>query len=51
MAESAIQAGADLVNDIWGLKYDSEMGAVIAKYDAACCLMHNKSNTEYNNSH
>ena len=49
MAESAIQAGADLVNDIWGLKYDSEMGAVIAKYDAACCLMHNKSNTEYNN--
>ena len=25
------------------------MGAVIAKYDAACCLMHNKSNTEYNN--
>ena len=49
VAESAIQAGADLVNDIWGLKYDSEMGAVIAKYDAACCLMHNKSNTEYNN--
>ena len=25
------------------------MGAVIAKYDAACCLMHNKSNIEYNN--
>ena len=24
VAESAIQAGADLVNDIWGLKYDSE---------------------------
>ena len=41
VAESAIQAGADLVNDIWGLKYDSEMGAVIAKYDVACCLMHN----------
>ena len=49
VAESAIQTGADLVNDIWGLKYDSEMGAVIAKYDVACCLMHNKSNTEYNN--
>ena len=49
VAESAIQAGADLVNDIWGLKYDSEMGAVIAKYDVACCLMHDKSNTEYNN--
>ena len=25
------------------------MGAVIAKDDVACCLMHNKSNTEYNN--
>ena len=37
VAESAIQAGADLVNDIWGLKYDSEMGAVIAKYE--CCML------------
>ena len=25
------------------------MAAVIAKYDVACCLMHNKSNTEYQN--
>lgn len=49
VAKSAIQAGADLVNDIWGLKYDSQMGAVIAEYDVACCLMHNKSNTEYKN--
>ena len=44
VAESSIQAGADLVNDIWGLKYDPKMAAVIAKYDVACCLMHNKSN-------
>lgn len=49
VAESSIQAGADLVNDIWGLKYDPNMAAVIAKYDVACCLMHNKSNTEYQN--
>ena len=53
VAEAALQAGADLVNDIWGLKYDkkmaydSEMGAVIAKYDAACCLMHNREKAEY----
>ena len=45
VAESSIQAGADLVNDIWGLKYDPKMADVIAKYDVACCLMHNKSNT------
>ena len=49
VAESSIQAGADLVNDIWGLEYDPKMAAVIAKYDVACCLMHNKSNTEYQN--
>ena len=36
VAESSIQAGADLVNDIWGLKYDPNMAAVIAKYDVAC---------------
>ena len=27
----------------------SIQAAVIAKYDVACCLMHNKSNTEYQN--
>ena len=32
VAAAAIEAGADLVNDIWGLKYDPKMAAVIAKY-------------------
>ena len=49
VAEESLKAGADLINDIWGLKYDPEMAPVIAKYDVACCLMHNKDNTEYNN--
>ena len=49
VAEAGILAGADLINDIWGLKYDPEMAPVIAKYQAPCCLMHNKDNTEYNN--
>ena len=49
VAEAAIQAGADLVNDIWGLKYDANMADVIAKYQAACCLMHNRDNTDYQN--
>ena len=44
VADVAVQAGADLVNDVWGLKYDPEMAGVIAKHDAACCLMHNKAN-------
>lgn len=44
VAEAALQAGASLVNDIWGLKYDENMSAVIAEYQAACCLMHNREN-------
>lgn len=49
VAEAAIQAGADLVNDIWGLKYDEKMAGVIAKNQTACCLMHNRDNAEYSN--
>ena len=47
VAEAALQAGADLVNDIWGLKYDKKIASVIAKYQAACCLMHNREKAEY----
>ena len=39
VARAALAAGADLVNDIWGLKYDPEMAAVIAQSGAACCLI------------
>lgn len=47
VAEAALDAGADLVNDIWGLKYDDRMAEVIAGYHAACCLMHNRDTAEY----
>ncbi len=47
VAKAALQAGADLVNDIWGLKYDREMAAVIAGANAACCLMHNRESADY----
>lgn len=47
VAEAALQAGADLVNDIWGLKYDEHMASLIVKYDAACCLMHNRNEAVY----
>lgn len=49
VAEAAAQAGADLINDIWGLKYDARMAEVIAKSGLACCLMHNRDNAEYRN--
>ena len=47
VAEAAIKAGADLVNDIWGLKYDPRMAGLIAETGTACCLMHNKEKAEY----
>ena len=47
VAQAGIEAGADLINDIWGLKYDAKMAEVIAKGNVACCLMHNRKGTEY----
>jgi dihydropteroate synthase len=47
VARAGIAAGADLINDIWGLKYDPEMAGVIADAGVACCLMHNRNNTDY----
>ena len=48
VAKAGIESGADLINDIWGLKYDSHMADVIASADVACCLMHNRDNSHYN---
>ena len=48
-AVSQVQAGADMVNDIWGLKYDETLAQVIADFGVSCCLMHNRDNTEYHN--
>lgn len=47
VARAAVEAGADMVNDIWGLKYDEKMADVIAKTGAACCLMHNRKEADY----
>jgi dihydropteroate synthase len=42
-AEESLKHGADIINDIWGLKYDrGGMAATIAKYDVPCVLMHNR---------
>lgn len=49
VVEAALEAGADLVNDIWGLKYDRKVADLIAKYQVPCCLMHNRNQTDYQN--
>lgn len=49
VAEEGIREGADLINDIWGLKHDHKMAGVIAKSGLPCCLMHNRRQPEYRN--
>ena len=49
VTEAALQAGADLVNDIWGFKYDHKVAELTAQYGAACCLMHNRQEPIYQN--
>ena len=48
VAEAALQAGADLVNDIWGFRHDEKVAQLTAEYGAACCLMHNRHEPVYN---
>lgn len=47
VAAAGITAGADLINDIWGLKQDEKMAGVIARSGLPCCLMHNRKEAVY----
>lgn len=40
-AEAALNMGAEMINDIWGLTHDEAMAGLIAKHKAAVCIMHN----------
>ena len=42
VADAALKAGADIVNDVWGAQLDPNMAQVIASHGAACILMHNR---------
>lgn len=44
VAEQAIKAGAQIVNDVWGLRADPELANIAAKYKTPVILMHNRSN-------
>lgn len=49
VAKAGIAAGVDLINDIWGCKYDNKIADVMAESGAAVCLMHNRKEPNYNN--
>jgi dihydropteroate synthase len=43
VAEAALDAGAHLVNDVWGLRADEQLAATIARRGVPIILMHNRS--------
>lgn len=47
VAEAALAAGADIINDIWGAKYEPAIAGVAAKWDVPIILMHNRNDTSY----
>ena len=47
VAEAALEAGADMLNDVWGFLYDERMADLASGRDVPVCLMHNRNNTEY----
>ena len=44
VAQAALDAGAHIVNDVWGLRADPELASVVAKAGCPVILMHNRSN-------
>jgi dihydropteroate synthase len=43
VADAAINAGANIINDVWGFRADSEIALVAAKHKVPVILMHNRS--------
>lgn len=46
-AKEAVEAGAEIINDIWGAKRDPEIASVAATYNVPIILMHNRTNQNY----
>ncbi|GLX71441.1 dihydropteroate synthase [Paenibacillus glycanilyticus] len=46
-ARQALEAGAHIINDIWGLKYDPHMAAVAAEYGCPVIISHNRTARDY----
>lgn len=43
VARAALDAGADMVNDVWGLRMDPEMAPLVAERRVPLVIMHNRS--------
>ncbi len=43
VARKALERGASIVNDVWGLQRDPDMARVVAEHDAGLVVMHNRT--------
>lgn len=43
VAEAALDAGADWINDVWGLRMDPAMAGLVAERNCPVVIMHNRS--------
>ena len=48
VADRAVEAGASMINDVWGLTADPDIARVAAEHHVALVLMHNQETIEYN---
>ena len=48
-ARAALEAGAVIINDVWGLQRDPDMPKVAAEYGCPVIVMHNKAEAKYDN--
>ncbi|NBJ71270.1 MULTISPECIES: dihydropteroate synthase [Clostridia] len=46
-AKAAIEAGADIINDVWGAKREPDIVQVAKAYNVPIILMHNRTHTDY----
>ena len=42
-ARACLAEGADIINDIWGFRYDPDMASTVAQAEATAILMHNRT--------
>ncbi|PKB72687.1 MAG: dihydropteroate synthase [SAR202 cluster bacterium Io17-Chloro-G7] len=47
VARRAVQAGAVIINDVWGLKADPELADVAAQWGVSLIIMHNQKTRDY----
>jgi dihydropteroate synthase len=48
IAAWALEAGATIVNDVWGLQRDADMARVVAEHGVAVVIMHNRETADPN---